>query len=110
MRSPLVQWILLALVALAVRFPAQAHEDTQAAPSHGEESAPEAVEEEEQDVAKFIFHHVSDSNDLEWEIPLNLSAKNPVIHLPLIRIPLKEGACPANPRKPASLSAGCLDL
>jgi F-type H+-transporting ATPase subunit a len=105
----LVQWILLALVALVVRFPAQAHEE-QAAPSHGEEAASEAVEEEEQDVAKYIFHHVSDSNDLEWEIPLNLSAKNPVIHLPLIRIPFKEGACPANPRQPASLSAGCLDL
>lgn len=109
MRSPLVQWILLALVALVVRFPAHAHEE-QAAPSHGEEAAPESVEEEGQDVAKFIFHHVSDSNDLEWEIPLNLSAKNPVVHLPVIRIPFKEGACPANPRKPASLSAGCLDL
>ncbi len=110
MRSPLVRWIFLALVTLVLRFPAEAEEDTHAPSSHAEGAAGEGEEEEQQDVAKYIFHHVSDSNEYEWEIPLNLSAKNPVAHLPVIRIPFKEGACPANPRKPASLSAGCLDL
>jgi F-type H+-transporting ATPase subunit a len=75
--------------------------------AHGQEG--EAREEEEHDVAGFIFHHVSDSPDYEIEIPLR-SGKNPVIHLPIIRIPMRAGACPSDPYESASLKEGCLDL
>lgn len=52
-------------------------------------------EVEEQDVPGFIFHHVSDSNLYEFEIPLN-EGHNPTIALPTIMIPIKDGAqCPA---------------
>jgi F-type H+-transporting ATPase subunit a len=81
---------------------------TSAAPSHGEESGQHP--EEKNDVANFIFHHVSDSPDYEFEIPLKSSGKNPVIHFPVIRIPLRTGACPSEPHEPASLQDGCLDL
>lgn len=78
---------------------------------------------EEQDVPGFIFHHVSDSNSYEFEIPLN-QGHNPTFALPTIMIPVKDGAqCPPlsgfhmigpggghgeEPRK--GLSDGCLDL
>lgn len=78
---------------------------------HGESPAAEHHEEEEgKDVASFIFHHVSDSSEYELEIPLGKPGSNPVIHLPIIRIPLKAKACPEDPHEPASLSNGCLDL
>jgi len=78
---------------------------------HGESSATEHHEEEEgHDVASFIFHHVADSSEYELEIPLGKPGSNPVIHLPIIRIPLKAQACPEDPHEPASLSNGCLDL
>jgi len=78
---------------------------------HGESSATEHHEEEENhDVASFIFHHVADSSEYELEIPLGKPGSNPVIHLPIIRIPLKAEACPEDLHEPASLSRGCLDL
>jgi len=77
---------------------------------HGEPRPQDATQEEKHDVATFIFHHVSDSHEFELEIPLNKTGHNPVIHLPIIRIPLKEGACPAGEEEPASLRAGCLDI
>ena len=71
----------------AAAYPAQeGHSDEKAA--SGEAG------EEKHDVADFIFHHVADSNEYEFEIPLRESGSNPVIHLPVIRIPLKANACP----------------
>jgi F-type H+-transporting ATPase subunit a len=75
------------------------------------EHPPSSAEgEEKHDVATFIFHHVADSNEYEFEIPLKEGGSNPVIHLPIIRIPLKSGACPEDLHQPALLSQGCLDL
>ena len=51
---------------------------------HGEEAPRE-------DVAGFIFHHVSDSNSYEFEIPLN-KGPNPVLTFPQIMIPVRAGA------------------
>jgi len=66
----------------------------------------EAAAEEHHDVGAFIMHHVSDSNDYEFELPLN-EGQNPVIHLPKILIDLKPGACQA---EHPSLLEGCADL
>lgn len=48
-------------------------------------------EGEKQDVAGFIFHHVSDSNAYEFEIPLN-RGHNPTVAFPTIQIPVRGGA------------------
>jgi len=63
---------------------------------------------EKEDVAGYILHHVSDSSEYEIEVPL--SYEHRVIHLPVIMVPLKAGACPTDPHEHASLMAGCLDL
>lgn len=99
------------LLAIGTSGTALAEESPRGSGHPGQEPELENQQEEEtHDVAGYIFHHVSDSNDYEFEIPLNTSGRNPVIHLPVIRIPLKAGACPSSARQPASLSAGCLDL
>ncbi len=107
----MVKWLLLSLAV--VGFPASAFsEDESHRPTSdaaNAESPDQLKEDHEESVADYIFHHVSDSNELEFEIPLS-QGKNPVIHLPVIRVPLKEGACPADRNKKASLAAGCLDL
>lgn len=55
----------------------------------GEHKPGEPVEG--QDVPGFIFHHVSDSNSYEFEIPLN-KGHNPTVQFPTIMIPVKSGA------------------
>jgi F-type H+-transporting ATPase subunit a len=83
-----------------------------------EESAA-AADHPKEDVAGFIMHHVSDSREYEFEIPL--SHEGVIIHLPQIFIPLSEGACtlPAAEHGEAAeghgeahpgLLQGCLDL
>ncbi|WP_224240071.1 F0F1 ATP synthase subunit A [Hyalangium gracile] len=78
-----------------------------------------AGDQPKEDVAGFIMHHVADSPEYEFEIPL--SHDHVTIHLPQILIPLKEGACaaPAGEHGAAEgghgaahpgLLAGCLDL
>jgi F-type H+-transporting ATPase subunit a len=107
----MVRWLLLSLAV--VGFPTSAFsEDESPRPTSdaaNAESPDQLKEHQEESVADYIFHHVSDSNELEFEIPLS-KGKNPVIHLPIIRVPLKEGACPAGRNQKASLAAGCLDL
>lgn len=82
-------------------------------------------QEEKQDIPGFIFHHVSDANEYEFEVPMNHHA-NKVLHFPNIYVPIKSGAtCPAmtgfhvsdahhGGGHPAvvrpGLSEGCLDL
>ncbi|KFE68118.1 F0F1 ATP synthase subunit A [Hyalangium minutum] len=86
----------------------------------GAEPAEGGAEHEKPNVAEYILHHVSDSPEYEFEIPL--SDHHKVIHLPQILIPLKEGACtvpgaehgdvPSEGHGAAhpGLSQGCLDL
>ncbi|WP_430384208.1 F0F1 ATP synthase subunit A [Archangium violaceum] len=74
---------------------------------------PTHLEKEEEDVAGYILHHVSDSNEYEIEIPL--SRDHSAIHLPQFGIPLRGGVSCA-PRDTGhgmavpGLSEGCLDL
>ncbi|CAM4087909.1 F0F1 ATP synthase subunit A [Corallococcus sp. ZKHCc1 1396] len=76
--------------------------------------ANEGKDAEGEDVAGYILHHVSDSNEYEFEIPL--SHNHIVVHLPRIFIPLSEGACTpvADPSGHGEvypgLGAGCVDL
>jgi F-type H+-transporting ATPase subunit a len=98
----------LAAILLLFASTAYANEGPRASDEHAAKAAADSGEKE--DVATFIFHHVSDSNEYEFEIPLRADAPNPVIHLPIIRIPLKAGACPDDAHQPASLLSGCLDL
>ncbi|NOJ97561.1 F0F1 ATP synthase subunit A [Corallococcus coralloides] len=78
--------------------------------------ANEAQDAEGEDVAGYILHHVADSNEYEFEVPL--SHNHIPIHLPRILIPLSEGACTpvADPHGGGhgevypGLGAGCLDL
>jgi F-type H+-transporting ATPase subunit a len=75
-------------------------EDTRHAPG-------EAVHKE--DISGFIFHHVSDSHEYEFEIPL--SREHPHFTFPMLRIPLRADAvCPQDPHAQVGLSEGCLDL
>ncbi len=66
------------------------------------------------DVPAFIIHHVSDDFIWELEIPWPFyTGHNPHIdfaRLTALRIPLKEGACPADVRAAGELGKGCLDL
>ncbi|MGA9526075.1 MAG: F0F1 ATP synthase subunit A [Myxococcaceae bacterium] len=55
-----------------------------------EQHAP-GEEVENQDVAGFIFHHVSDANSYEFELPLN-AGHNPTVAFPTIMIPVRAGA------------------
>ncbi len=63
-------------------------------------------------MAGYILHHVSDSPEYEFEIPL--SNNHVPIHLPQILIPLKAGACTPQMTEHGEvipgLGAGCLDL
>jgi F-type H+-transporting ATPase subunit a len=74
----------------------------------------ESKDAEGEDVAGYILHHVADSNEYEFEVPL--SHNHIPIHLPRILIPLKDGACTpvADPSGHGEvypgLGAGCLDL
>lgn len=52
---------------------------------------PHAGQPAKEDVAGFIFHHVTDSNLYEFEIPLN-DGPNPTVALPTIMIPVRAGA------------------
>lgn len=109
MRRQFIATLAFLLLAFGASAQPQHSADEHATPgespaAHGEESG------EKDDVAGFIFHHVADSNEYELEIPLKKDGHNPVIHLPVIRIPLAAGACPADVHEPASLAKGCFDL
>ncbi len=82
--------------------------------SGDEHGKPEShLEKEEQDVAGYILHHVSDSNEYEFEIPL--SNNHIQFHLPQFGIPVRAGAS-CEPRDTGhgkavpGWSEGCLDL
>jgi F-type H+-transporting ATPase subunit a len=75
-------------------------------------ASPAGAEGGKEDVAGYIMHHVADSPEYEFEVPL--SNNHVAIHLPQILIPLKEGACAmrATDHGPAhaGLMGGCLDM
>jgi F-type H+-transporting ATPase subunit a len=59
---------------------------------------------EKPDVAEYIMHHVADSTEYEFEIPLSDDHK--VIPLPQILIPLKAGACTVPGAEHGDVAAG----
>ncbi|HEX5752717.1 MAG TPA: F0F1 ATP synthase subunit A [Archangium sp.] len=104
--------ILVAGLMAGVALAAPAH-DEHVQPVGGEHGKAETrLEHEEQDVAGYILHHVSDSRELEIEVPL--SRNHIPIHLPEILVPLKAGACEKqmtdHGETVPGLGAGCLDL
>ncbi|MGZ6141057.1 MAG: F0F1 ATP synthase subunit A [Myxococcaceae bacterium] len=103
------RWLWCAVLAVSVAARAQeghppAHE---AAPAPGEHAAG-GHGEEKLDTSSYILEHVADSPEVGFQVPL--TDKEYVLHFPVWRIPLKAGACPADPETAASLTAGCLDL
>ena len=67
-----------------------------------------AAEGEKEDVAGYILHHVSDSPEYEFEIPL--SHNHVKVHLPQILIPLKAGGCALDATGHLLPGGSCLDL
>ena len=61
----------------------------------------------DESVADYILHHVSDSNEVEFQVPLTHTEFK--LHFPVWRVPLKAGGCPADVSAPAPFPA-CLDL
>jgi F-type H+-transporting ATPase subunit a len=98
-----------AMVLLAVLFTGVAfgQEAEHAAPAHGESYA-EQVEEHEVSTADYILHHVSDSTEYEFEVPL--SRNHIAIHLPQILVPLKAGGCALDATGHLLPGGSCLDL
>jgi F-type H+-transporting ATPase subunit a len=100
--------MVLALIAASGAF-AQGEAGTENRPGNapvvenhpGEEAAPK------ESLAETIVGHVADAHELEVDLPWGAHY---AWQLPTIRIPLKAGACPANPDLEASFGAGCLDL
>jgi F-type H+-transporting ATPase subunit a len=78
---------------LAQHQPEPASERAAGSPRSGEveQHAPGEHHVEKPDVAGFIFHHVTDSFEYEFEIPLN-DGPNPTIALPTIIFPIRAGA------------------
>jgi F-type H+-transporting ATPase subunit a len=106
--------VLMAGVAFASTQDVGETTPSEAAAAHGP-----GAEHEEESVADYILHHVSDSTEYEFEVPL--SYDHPTVHLPQILIPLKAGACDMPAAEGAEhggghgaahpgLGAGCLDL
>ena len=123
-------WVLATVVAGGVAFAqhgdvGQKGEIEQHAP--GEEVQPAEGAGHENtggDVPGFIFHHVSDTNSYEFEVPLDEHA-NKVLYFPNLYIPIRSGAtCPAptgfhvadaghgghHEEVRPGLNEGCLDL
>jgi len=102
------RWLWCAVLAVSVAARAQEGH----APAHDAEPASSehkgAGREENVDPTTYILEHVADSSEVGFQVPL--SDKEFVIHFPVWRIPLKAGACPADPETPARLGAGCLDV
>ena len=104
--------VLLASLMAGMAFAAPT-EDEHAASGH---AAPQShLEKEEEDVAGYILHHVSDSSEYEIEVPG--SYDHPAIHLPQFGIPLRAGvSCAPRPTPDGhgmavpSWSEGCLDM
>ncbi|MBF5045839.1 F0F1 ATP synthase subunit A [Aggregicoccus sp. 17bor-14] len=82
-----------------------AHGASAAGGEHAE-SYGERVEEHEENTAEYILHHVSDSNEYEFEVPL--SRTRHVVHLPRILIPTREGGCAVDAH--GNAGPGCIDL
>jgi F-type H+-transporting ATPase subunit a len=82
--------LLWAVAALAQQHPSPVPVPGGAGAGEVEQHAPGAPVQKD-DVAGFIFHHVTDSNEYEWEFPLNEDL-NLTFALPTIMIPVRAGA------------------
>jgi F-type H+-transporting ATPase subunit a len=107
------RWWVLAVLTVAMAARAEEPAASQRQVEHAEGHAPPhdaapAHDEEKVDTSSYILHHVSDESEFSFQVPL--SNKEFVLHFPTWRIPLKAGACPADPEEAASLGAGCLDI
>ena len=102
------RWLWCAVLAVSMVARAQSGHGPghDAEPASAEHAA--GGHEEKVDTSAYILHHVADGTEVEFQVPL--SDKEFVIHFPVWRIPLKAGACPADPEEAASLAAGCLDI
>ena len=100
----------LPVLAVVLASAAVATEET---PAHATKHPPPGVggratevvqkhEEPPQDTAGYILHHVLDSDELGFQVPL--ADREFIYRFPVWRIPLKAGACPRDVREPASLS------
>lgn len=124
MRKAMVLLVgLMAGVAFAVPVQDEQHGSEATEAGHGGEhgaavahadKAETHLEKEEEDVAGYILHHVSDSNEYELEVPL--SRDHSAIHLPQFGIPVRSGAdCSPRPTEHGGKAVpgwneGCLDL
>jgi F-type H+-transporting ATPase subunit a len=104
------RWLWCAVLAVSMVARAQeGHAAHDAEPASGEHpAAAHSGAHEKVDTSTYILEHVADSPEVEFQVPL--SDKEFTIHFPMWRIPLKAGACSADPETPASLGAGCLDI
>src|SRR5262245_33815763 len=102
------RWLWCAVLAVSMVARAQEGHASppHAAPAHGVTVEHEG--HEKVDTSTYILEHVADSPEVEFQVPL--SDKEFILHFPVWRIPLREGACPANTEEPAKLSEGCLDI
>jgi F-type H+-transporting ATPase subunit a len=108
------RWVALLAAALAslamAADEAPAHERKHPVPG-AVGSAKEVTQKHEeptQDTAGYILHHVLDADELSFQVPL--ADREFIYRFPVWRVPFKAGACPADPRAPASLGAGCFDV
>ncbi|MHB8878727.1 MAG: F0F1 ATP synthase subunit A, partial [Myxococcaceae bacterium] len=107
-------WVVVALCAALGAFTAWASEAE--APQHGEAAA--EGHEEKHDAASFIFHHVTDSNVMELDVPPPFySGHNPKLDLgkvfSFLRFETTPGVCPADLHELGSVDGfmkGCIDL
>jgi F-type H+-transporting ATPase subunit a len=108
-RSVVLLSVVLALFAAASEeTPEHASKHPVPGPAGLAKEVVQKHEEPPQDTAGYILHHVLDSEELGFQVPL--VDRELVYRFPVWRIPLKEGACPKDVRERASLGAGCLDL
>lgn len=105
--------VLFACLFAGTVWASEPHGGSAAAGEHGKPH--DETDAEGEDVAGYILHHVSDSNEYEFEIPL--SHEHVAVHLPKILIPFHEGACTptvdphgGHGEVYPGLGAGCLDL
>jgi F-type H+-transporting ATPase subunit a len=108
-RSVALLAALLAFGAMAVEEPpSHALKHPAPGPTGRAVAVQQKHEEPTQDTAGYILHHVLDSDELGFQVPL--ADREIVYRFPVWRVPFKAGACPADIREPASLGAGCFDV
>lgn len=106
--------IVAAVAVAATAFAQSPAEVTGSSPTGVQQPAPVvereggvATSEPKEGLAETIIGHIADSHELEGDVPFVGSF---AWKLPVLRVPLKANACPADPETEPSLMQGCLDL